>query len=387
MMNNTRNLASPDSSIDRVLLTPSTDLPHDDVGAQVNVCIWSLAILAAGWLVLRIYCKYIRHRGLWWDDYLLIASWVSLALANVSSSYSISIGFGHQIYDIEPHNVPVIILAAYISGLFSVTATALSKTSFAVTLLRISGGWIKSTVWFIIVTINIFMFLSIVFNWAQCTPVEKNFHPFIAGQCWSRSLIISYNIFTAAYSGVMDIILALLPWKIVWQLNMNKKERIGAICAMSLGIFAGLTSLVKTIVIPGPSTADIDRSIQLLVLAVAEVAITIMAASIPILRALARDKTPAAGGGGLFARNATQRRTQTHRRQSSITLLTPTEESELADAWPMRSVRKLEEGRRKNAGAAKKQPPPLSQIMEEEDDDEDEVETTWARQGVERSFV
>jgi hypothetical protein len=51
-------------------------LPHDSYGPQVNVTVWSLSVLAAGWLVLRIYCKFLRKRRLWWDDYVLIASLV-----------------------------------------------------------------------------------------------------------------------------------------------------------------------------------------------------------------------------------------------------------------------------------------------------------------------
>jgi len=39
-----------------------------------------------------------------------------------------------------------------------------------------------------------------------------------------------------AYSGAMDIMLALLPWKILWFLTMNKKEKIGMIMAMSMGV-------------------------------------------------------------------------------------------------------------------------------------------------------
>jgi hypothetical protein len=39
-----------------------------------------------------------------------------------------------------------------------------------------------------------------------------------------------------AYSGVMDIVLALLPWSIVWNLQMKKKEKIGVAVAMSMGV-------------------------------------------------------------------------------------------------------------------------------------------------------
>ena len=52
--------------------------PHDDYGPPMNYGIWMLTTLATGFLALRIYCKHLRHRGLWWDDYFLIASWVCL---------------------------------------------------------------------------------------------------------------------------------------------------------------------------------------------------------------------------------------------------------------------------------------------------------------------
>ena len=34
----------------------------------------------------------------------------------------------------------------------------------------------------------------------------------------------------------MDIVLALLPWAVIWTAAINKREKIGALFAMSLGI-------------------------------------------------------------------------------------------------------------------------------------------------------
>lgn len=34
----------------------------------------------------------------------------------------------------------------------------------------------------------------------------------------------------------MDFILALLPWRIIWGLQMKKKEKVGVALAMSMGI-------------------------------------------------------------------------------------------------------------------------------------------------------
>jgi hypothetical protein len=37
----------------------------------------------------------------------------------------------------------------------------------------------------------------------------------------------------------MDITLAILPWNILWGLSMNKKEKLSALAAMSMGILYG----------------------------------------------------------------------------------------------------------------------------------------------------
>lgn len=34
----------------------------------------------------------------------------------------------------------------------------------------------------------------------------------------------------------MDIVLAFLPWKLVWSLQMKLKEKLGVAVAMSLGV-------------------------------------------------------------------------------------------------------------------------------------------------------
>ena len=50
---------------------------QSNLGPHLNRVVWLLASFAGVFLGLRLYCKLWRRRQLWWDDYLLIASWVS----------------------------------------------------------------------------------------------------------------------------------------------------------------------------------------------------------------------------------------------------------------------------------------------------------------------
>ncbi|KAK4641831.1 hypothetical protein QC761_504290 [Podospora bellae-mahoneyi] len=267
-----------------------------DYGHQINFTIWFLTALSAAFLALRVYSKSLRHRGLWWDDHVLIASWIALALSCAFVSVSVTYGFGRSLSLFNFKNLNIYLLYCNLAGTFSILAACWSKTSFAITILRISNGWMKWLVWFIIVTVNLSLGVAIALTWGQCTPIAKIWQPNLEGSCWSKHYQVRYNIFTAIYSGAMDIVLALLPWRIIWKLTMNKKEKFGVLVAMSMGVFAGVTSIIKITQLPSISDASFTESTtQLAILAAAEGAITIVAASIPILRALLKHNGPPPG--------------------------------------------------------------------------------------------
>ncbi|OBT66953.1 hypothetical protein VE03_04274 [Pseudogymnoascus sp. 23342-1-I1] len=260
----------------------------NDLGPYLNRSIWILAVFAGTLLGLRLYSKLFRHRSLWWDDYILIAAWVALVSSTSLQSAGIKFGLGkHYGYMQDEEKVS---LFSYAAGFFSILATVWSKTSFAVTLLRVSNGWMKWLVWFIIVSVNLVLGANATIQWIQCWPVEKLWHTWIKGRCWSYEIIQDYNIFAAAFSGFMDILLALLPWKIITPIVTNKRETIGVLIAMSMGVVAGIVSFLKIRTITSIGDEN-TTNVNLFIFGTAEGATSIMAASIPVLRALIKTKT------------------------------------------------------------------------------------------------
>ena len=197
----------------------------EDYGPMLNRTTWFLVLLATLLLGLRVYCKLWRRRGLWWDDWVLVASWVryphplfynaqsyhslpvfhspnipeqvSLVVSASLQSASVSLGMGKHSRDIDPNNMSTIALLNYTAGFASALAAVWSKTSFALTLLRISDGWMKWLVWFIIVSVNIVMGVNGTIQWVQCWPVEKLWHPKLHGSCLASVVVQDYNTFVS----------------------------------------------------------------------------------------------------------------------------------------------------------------------------------------------
>lgn len=253
-----------------------------DFGPQLNITIWIMSGSASLFLALRLYCKLWRKRQLWWDDWILIASWVALITACSLQSYSVSLGFG------KVNNGTNTILIGITAGFFSILAALWSKISFAVTMLRLTDGRTNRFVWFIIGTAILILGASATIQWVQCSPIQRQWIGNSEGTCWPRYVVINFNIFVASYSGAMDIVLAMIPWKIIWGLKMSRKEKIGVLFAMSMGILAGIISIVKIMTLFSIGSKDNSASINLHIFGVAEGAFSIIACSVPILRALIR---------------------------------------------------------------------------------------------------
>jgi hypothetical protein len=260
-------------------------------------------------------------------------------------SFSVTLGFGRSFWDFNFRNLSQFLLFTNLAGTFSILAALWSKTSFAITVLRISAGWTRLAVWFIIISVNVSLGLAIAFTWAQCTPVEKTWRPGIPGTCWPKQVVIRYNEFTASMCTMSNFVLCFffsflffffflfLPWSdnLTWSCSLLRRDGYcpspaaledhlgpddeqegkvrrplchehGRVVSLPLSLYevarsptnlknsAGVTSMVKVTQLPAIGFANLtDSTRQLVILGVAEGAITIMAASTPILRALLRD--------------------------------------------------------------------------------------------------
>jgi len=167
--------------------------------------IWILTSLSAVFLALRLYCRR-RGSGLHWDDTLLAAAWTAL-LSYVTVVTIILEKTAAQRSEqpsgpikIKVDDVNAVATLGLCSATLAITAQSWSKTSFAVTLLRISGGRLKRFLWFAIGSMNVLFGLRALFLWVGCSPLEKAWRPRVQGSCWDPSLDVALGI---AISGML----------------------------------------------------------------------------------------------------------------------------------------------------------------------------------------
>ena len=169
-------------------MEPDINVKTGDHGPLLVSVPWLLVFISGVFLCLRIYCKFKRKRHLWWDDYVLIWAWLCLLVDCCCLTYTVSLGFGKHFLAINPAVLPSMGLMGMVGGVFAIFAVMYSKTSFAITLLRISERKTRSLLWFIIISVHIALGGSALIPWIQCKPVEKNWNFMTPGKCWNPKI-------------------------------------------------------------------------------------------------------------------------------------------------------------------------------------------------------
>ncbi|KAJ5217830.1 uncharacterized protein N7469_011455 [Penicillium citrinum] len=260
---------------------------YGGLGPMVNGVLWAEVVLFAIFVGLRIYTRKEILNAVGGDDYLCILALVVHILYTIFVTMGTYYGLGRLFADIGD---PTIYFTAVKYELFSQVAgimvIGIGKAAVGVFLLRIVRN--KIQIWFIYgclaITAIITLFASITVI-VQCSPVEKSWNPMTPGTCWVDFSKVGYTV--GSWFVAADFAFATLPWFVVWDLNMKRKEKFTVACGLSLGIFAGVCGIVRTVALSGLNASEyIYDTVPMLIWSATESLVTIMCSSIPVLRPL-----------------------------------------------------------------------------------------------------
>ncbi|KAI2464229.1 hypothetical protein F4781DRAFT_425700 [Annulohypoxylon bovei var. microspora] len=263
-------------------------MPLGGKGPPTIVVLSIEAVLSAVFIASRFYTRQVMKGGVGSDDYLLVLTWVFQALFVVLMIVSSAYGFGQHTTDISSDDIRIA-TKIELMGQFAVSlAMGLSKTSVAMFLMRIIVAVRhKVILWFWIITIMAWSLLLAISCFAQCTPVEALWDTRIKIESCSLNLT-TIAFIMCSWSAAMDFFLAAFPWIVLWNLNMQRREKITICVSLSLGVLAGICGIVRTSGLAVLSqTADyLYATADSVMWTSSELTTTIICVSIPVLRPL-----------------------------------------------------------------------------------------------------
>lgn len=202
----------------------------------------------------------------------------------------VSYGAGRHYEALDPLEKMMAVKLNWISQPFTIFSCGVGKISIAFLLLRIMAKN-KFREWFLYVLIALLVIINAIcvsFIFAQCSPTRKLWEPSISGSCMKPYIQRDVGFFQASFSSFSDLVLALFPLIIIWNLQMRRAVKLGLGCAMSLGLLATGAAIVKTIQLQD-LTARGDytyQTVDLVIWFTTEMYTVIVAACVPTLRPL-----------------------------------------------------------------------------------------------------
>lgn len=101
----------------------------------------------------------------------------------------------------HPQNVIDVALFSFVSQPLVLMSCALGKTSFALTLIRVSAQqWVVALLWFLIISINFLHILISIFVFARCQDPRHLWNPAIPSSCWPPHVFNDLSLFVGCKS-------------------------------------------------------------------------------------------------------------------------------------------------------------------------------------------
>ncbi|VUC32263.1 unnamed protein product [Clonostachys rosea] len=214
------------------------------IAAFVTQCTLSAVIVG-----LRLWSRiYMSHLGA--DDIFIVLT-LLLFVALTVLSVILALNGGTRHMALLGDDMWKVVRLIYIAQPWGIMAVALGKVSAGFLIMRIinkTHKWMRVSIWVMIAITIITNILSAVTTFTQCNPPAALWDPVLrrTATCWVPQVQSNINIWTSSWNTFVDFVLALMPIRIIWGLKLRMGQRIGIIFLLSVGVFSGVCSAIKT---------------------------------------------------------------------------------------------------------------------------------------------
>lgn len=141
--------------------------------------------------------------------------------------------------DLSPPQLLVAMRSWWICEVIYVPLSCIIRSSIAIFLLKIATRKLhRVVIWANMGVVWLVSFIAFFINLLQCSPVNY-FWMWVMGEpgtCIDHRVVPFCTIAQSTVSALSDVILALLPIVMLWNVRMNKRTKVTVAILLSLGI-------------------------------------------------------------------------------------------------------------------------------------------------------
>lgn len=277
-------------------------------GPQLLIVGIILLILSTAVVVLRIWVRLFMKNTAGWDDWLMVLAVAFIICSTVTANLGTTYGWGHHIWDVKLEWSKPTLMTSWFNQLLLVIIMTLVKLSILISYLRFFTQPIsRRLTWAMIALIVSWGLAYMIALFLACRPLKIYWETFQ----YNPPNCIDQNASTFSFSItnlVTDLMVLVLPMRVLWMLQLPIRERLILIALMNIGLLACVASAIRVYYAYRTLNITYDftwEGYEIWLWILVEVNLAVMCASIPTLRPLMKQYFPRMGSRG--SRNSTSR--------------------------------------------------------------------------------
>ncbi|KAI0828783.1 hypothetical protein F5Y06DRAFT_290905 [Hypoxylon sp. FL0890] len=220
-------------------ITPNFDNPSNQNGLVRAVLILVLVVTSL-FVVLRVYSRIILRRISLSDLLGLTAFALYVAFVYLFFELDNSYGWFVHMWDFRVKDFPAINKTFFHGLIIYFCIILLIKSAILLEWLAIfvpkgTRNYFFWTSWSVLVVHNLFYISMIILELAACSPFERNWNPLVPGKCINT---VGVAVGISAVNLAFDVVIFLLPQKVIWGLQMRTRRKIGISFLFAVGVLA-----------------------------------------------------------------------------------------------------------------------------------------------------
>ncbi|KAI9722829.1 MAG: hypothetical protein M1828_004395 [Chrysothrix sp. TS-e1954] len=224
--------------------------PNENRGPELLAVIWTLKGLSLIVVVLRVWAKMIPARVLWWDDASIVMALIVSLSSGFSNCLGVKNGLGRHVYYVPNEELNRNLKWTAVSPLMNFISLFFMRMSVCLFTLRLAPKtkrWPKLVVR-VAFTLNVLITLANCLAFGlQCFPFEGIWNPDIPRRCWSQEVIVYVFGVTSILATLLDFLTIGVPLSLVYAVKINRRQKIGIMVIIGLGLITAACSIGKFI--------------------------------------------------------------------------------------------------------------------------------------------
>ncbi|KAH9907936.1 hypothetical protein F4778DRAFT_719706 [Xylariomycetidae sp. FL2044] len=223
-----------------------------------NVAMGIAAPIVTIFFVLRVYTRIWIKRAWIFEDWLVLTSWTgTIAYVGVVAA-AMKHHVGRHGWDITHEQARESSYWVHVASILYGVDVCIAKLAVLWLYRRILSPvrWSPFDITvstLIVILTSFYAAITMAKIWA-CIPRAKVFDPSIPGTCIDIPALFTVS---GLFNTITDVVILLLPIKVVWNMNMNLKKKVTVVLVFTFGLTAPVFSVVGFVVrLTGKNNAD-----------------------------------------------------------------------------------------------------------------------------------